>query len=34
MARDAVAALDDGGVMNPTAWAAARQRFTEHVVDD
>jgi protoporphyrinogen oxidase len=34
MARDAVAALGDDGVMDHAAWTAARQRFTEHVVDD
>jgi len=34
MARDAVAALGDDGVMDDTAWTAARQRFTDHVVDD
>jgi protoporphyrinogen oxidase len=34
MARDAAAALDDSGEMDQAAWAAARQRFTEHVVDD
>jgi protoporphyrinogen oxidase len=34
MARDAVAALDDDGVMDIAKWTAARARFTEHVVDD
>jgi protoporphyrinogen oxidase len=34
MAYDAVAALGPGNRRNETAWAAARERFTHHVVED
>jgi protoporphyrinogen oxidase len=34
MARAAVAALRDGGQRDPAAWAGARRRFAEHVVED
>jgi protoporphyrinogen oxidase len=34
MAYDAVAALGTGGDFDESAWAAARERFATHVVED